>query len=153
MLLETLILTAAKVAKVSGPLLLAICVQESNLNPHALLPVDGKTPTYGICQIKLETAEMIGYKGDAKTLMLPAENAKWAAEYLKYQLERYDGDECKAVAAYNAGSYNESKKVPGKPRNLKYVKGVQDKLAEEHKPMLACEAKLVSEIATNDGKP
>jgi soluble lytic murein transglycosylase-like protein len=136
MYLETLILSAAKLAKVSGPLLLAICVQESNLNPHAHLPVDGKTPTYGICQIKLETAGMIGFNGDAKELMKPEVNALWAGKYLKY---RYDGDSCKAVAAYNAGTYNESKKVPGKPRNLKYVKNVQGKLEDRNKIMLVCD--------------
>lgn len=150
--LETLILTAAKLAKVSGPLLLAICVQESNLNPHAHLPVDGKTPTYGICQIKLETAEMIGFDGDSKEIMKPEVNALWAGKYLKYQLDRYDDNACKAVAAYNAGSYNESKKVPGKPRNLKYVINVQKKLAEKNKDMIVCENTPISGVAQNGAK-
>lgn len=132
-----IILAAAKAAKVSGSLLLAICMHESNLK-NVEVPHDGGSPSYGICQVKLGTAQMLGYEGTGKGLMDPATNAKWAAAYVKYQKERYDGDWCKAVAAYNAGTYNESKVLPGYPRNLKYVRRVQKKLEEDLQDKLLC---------------
>lgn len=134
----TLILIAAKKAGVSGALLLAICTHESGLN-NVLVPHDGGSPTYGVCQVKYDTAKMMGFTGKPKDLMTPAVNVKWAAKYLKTQHARYDGDWCKTVAAYNAGRYNESKKVPGKPRNLKYVRNVQRKLAEDLQNKLSCD--------------
>ena len=134
----SMIVLAAKKAKVSGALLLAICTHESGLT-NTLVPHDGGSPTYGVCQVKYDTAKMLGFTGKPKDLMTPEINIKWAAQYLKYQHERYDGDWCKTVAAYNAGTYNESKKAPGKPRNLKYVRNVQRKLAESLQDKLSCD--------------
>lgn len=133
----TIILAAAKKAQVTGALLLAICTHESGLK-NVLVPHDGGTPTYGICQVKLGTAKMMGYTGTAKGLMEPKTNAKWAAEYLKYQKSRYAGDWVKSVAAYNSGTYFESKKVPGCPTNLKYIGYVKAKLDEELQHRLSC---------------
>lgn len=137
MTFESIILAAAKAAKVSGALLLAICTHESGLN-NITVPHDGGTPSYGICQVKYDTAKMLGFSGKEKDLMLPKVNAKWAASYLKYQETRYDGDWCKIAAAYNAGTYNESKKKPGCPRNLTYVRNVQSKLHEDLQSNMEC---------------
>lgn len=136
--LELLILSYAKLFKVSGPLLLAICMHETGLK-NVKVPHDGGSPTFGVCQVKYDTAKMLGYTGKAEGLMVPKENVKWAAKYLKYQLDRYDNDHCKSVAAYNAGTYFESKSAPGKPTNLKYVKKVQNKLDEDLKRSLSCD--------------
>ena len=119
-----IILAAAKAAKTSGLILLAICTHESKLT-NVTVPNDKGTPTYGICQVKYATAQMLGYQGEAEGLLNPKENAKWAANYLRYQQVRY-GDWCRAVAAYNAGRYNESKVMPGYPRNIKYVNKVKN---------------------------
>lgn len=135
----TIILAAAKAAKVSGALLLAICTHESNLK-NVEVPHDGGSPSYGICQIKFGTAQMLGYEGSAKGLMNPATNAKWAAQYLRYQNERYEGSWCRVTAAYNAGRYNESQILPGYPRNLKYVRKVQAKLEAHLQHKLSCTA-------------
>lgn len=143
----SMIALAAKKAGVSGALLLAICTHESGLK-NTLVPHDGGSPTYGVCQVKYETAKMLGFDGKAKDLMTPEINIKWAAEYLKYQNQRYNGDWCKVVAAYNAGTYNESKVVPGKPRNLKYVRNVQRKLAEDLQSKLSCD--IVEQEAKNE---
>lgn len=138
MTFEAIILAAAKAAKVSGALLLAICTHESGLN-NVMVPHDNGSPSYGICQIKYDTANLMGFKGKEKDLMIPKVNAKWAAVYLKYQEERYDGNWCKIAAAYNAGKYNESKKKPGCPRNLAYVRNVQKKLDEDLQSKMACD--------------
>ena len=132
-----IILSAAKAAKVSGALLLAICTHETNLTT-IVVQNDGNSPSYGICQIKYATAQMVGFKGKARELIDPNANAKWAARYLSYQLKRYSGDYCKATAAYNAGTYNPSKKLLGKPRNFRYVKKVTLHLENDYKELLAC---------------
>ena len=133
----TIILAAAKKIGMSGSLLLAICTHESGLK-NVLVPHDGGSPSYGICQIKYETAKMVGFTGKAKELMDPKINAQWAAAYLKFQKSRYNGDWMKSTAAYNSGTYNESKKVPGCPRNLKYIRRVQKNLDEKLQDRLNC---------------
>lgn len=133
----TIILLAAKAVKVPGALLLAICIHETGLK-NALVPHDGGTPTFGICQVKKDTAVFLGFKGTAKELMNPETNALYAAKYLHYQLDRYDGSWSKSVSAYNAGSYVESEIIPGCPRNLRYVRSVQKKLDEPFRERIFC---------------
>lgn len=144
MTFSSIILYAAKSVGVSGSLLLAICTFESKL-VNTISPHDNGSPSYGICQIKESTARMLGFNGQREDLMNPSINAKYAALYLKKQLERYDGDLCMATAAYNAGTYNPSKIVPGKPKNLKYVKGVTLHLDDQYKDMLICGPRKVEE--------
>lgn len=142
-----IILTAAKAAKVSGALLLAICMNESNLK-NIQVPHDGGSTSFGICQIKKGTAEMLGYTGNDKGLMDPKVNAYWAAQYLKYQQKRYNQNLCMAVSAYNAGRYNESAILPGYPRNLKYVRRVQKNMEPHLQYKLSCATnKKLGELA------
>ena len=131
----TILIAAAKKAGIAPALLVAVCHTETNLrNVHNM--DDNGSPSYGVCQVKQETAQWMGkfYKDNKmsslteKELMTPAKNAEVAAKYLKYQLDRYDNNWCAAIAAYNAGSAVESKIVPGKPRNYKYVKKVKSKI-------------------------
>lgn len=134
-----IILNAAKAAKVAGALLLAICTQESNLT-NAYVLHDGGSPSIGVCQLKYDTAKMLGFKGSAIQLMDVKTNAHYAAKYLAYQQTRYGNDWHKLAASYNAGSYNPSNKVKGCPRNLAYVKAVKDKLDDLYHPLMACGA-------------
>ena len=134
-----LILSIAKTVGVPGYLLLAICTTESRLI-NVMTPNDGGSATLGICQIKVGTAHMFGFKGEPKDLMVPKTNIRYAAKYLKYQLERYDNDLCKAIAAYNSGSYNPSTKVIGRPRNLKYIKRVAINLGIDYREI--CQEKV-----------
>ena len=141
---STLILSIAKALGVPGVLLLAICTHESGLKNVKVLDDNG-SPTYGVCQIKISTAKMVGFQGKSEDLMIPNTNIVYSAKYLKYQLERYDGNWCMATAAYNAGTYNPSEKVPGKPRNLKYVKGIKLLLGNNHKDFLICGPRKIEE--------
>lgn len=86
-------------------LLPAICFVESSHRVDAIHHDDGGGDSLGICQVKLETAKMLGFKGSKQALMRPEVNIKYAALYLKKQISRYHGDTRKAVAAYNAGVY------------------------------------------------
>lgn len=131
------LVVGAKKAGVSAAVLLAICSVESNLqntNHHN----DGGSTSYGICQVKKNSAVQVGFLGKDKDLEDPETNAFWAAKYLKYQLDRYDGNKCKAVSAYNAGSFHESSLRPGYPKNLRYVRKIQNKLPENLRYQLKC---------------
>ena len=140
----TIILAAAKTAGVSGSLLLAICTHESGLK-NTLVQNDKGSPTFGICQIKAPAAAQVGFIGNPLALMVPEVNAKYAARYLRYQLNRYDQDSCMAVAAYNMGSYRESKKHPGQPTNISYIAEVATKSNENLFGAFNCRNNQVAE--------
>jgi len=125
------ILTTMAIAlKISTPgLLPSICWVESNYR-NVINEFDGGSPSYGICQIKLNTAnwmkeyhKITGPVLDETDLMEPKINTLYAGLYIKYQLNRYNGDiEC-AISAYNAGRC-----IKG---NKKYVKKVLKRLNEK----------------------
>lgn len=85
-------------------LLESICYIESHHNPAAIHHDDGNGDSLGICQIKLNTSRMMGFKGTVKQLMIPEVNIYYAAAYLKHQIDRYHGDVKKSLVAYNMGS-------------------------------------------------
>ena len=93
---------AGVLAGVNPNLLSAVCFVESGHKPSAYVAMDGQSPSYGLCQIKLATARQVGFEGSTRDLMHPATNALYAAKYLRWQYERY-GSWDKAVSAYNAG--------------------------------------------------
>lgn len=133
-----IIYAAAKVAKVSGALLYAICQYESRDFTVDFTEYDNGSPSYSVCQIKEDTARMMGFKGKAEKLRDARVGVKYAALYLARQQDQYGDDWCKLVAAYNAGTYYESKRSPGYPRNLVYVRRVQKNLDEKLKNRLSC---------------
>lgn len=135
---SAIIMAAAKIVGVPGHLLLAICTHESNLI-NILVPHDNGSPSYGLCQIKANTAKMLGFHGLPIGLMDPQINAKYAALYLKMQLNRYDGDWIKATSAYNSGTYIESKKYSGIPINFKYLNKIKKFLSKEYVYLLDIE--------------
>lgn len=85
-------------------LLASLCYVESTHNINAIHHHDGDGDSLGVCQVKLKTARWMGFDGSARELMDPSINAYYAAKYLAYQIERYDGDIQKALVAYNMGS-------------------------------------------------
>lgn len=84
-------------------LLSSLCYVESKHNIHAIHKDDGGANSLGICQIKLQTARGMGFRGTEKQLMNPATNIKYAAKYLKHNIRRYHGSINKAVISYNLG--------------------------------------------------
>jgi soluble lytic murein transglycosylase-like protein len=146
----TLITAAAKAAKVSAILLFAICQHESRNFTLDYSQYDNGSPSYSVCQVKEDTARMLGFHGKAIDLRNAKVGIKYAALYLKYQQDRYgENDWCILAAAYNAGSYNESKKVPGKPMNLKYVRLVQRNLDKNLRDKMSCDKFVASEADAN----
>lgn len=117
--------TVTQTYNLPSGLISSICYVESKHDPAAISYHDGNGDSIGLCQIKLKTAELVGYKGDVSTLHhSPAVNAHYAGKYLRHLLDRYHNDPVKAIAAYNAGSYRVSK--DGLPKNRKYVKKVMN---------------------------
>jgi soluble lytic murein transglycosylase-like protein len=93
---------------VSPKLLKAVCWVETRHNPLAFRPKDGRSASYGVCQVKMRTALHVGLYVSGAALQRPEVNITVAALYLRHQLRRYKGNMKKAISAYNAGSYKES---------------------------------------------
>ncbi len=91
---------AAKVAELSqrfdlSPSLIeALVWQESRWRPTAVSPVGAR----GLAQLMPGTARDLGVDPND-----PFQNLEGGARYLREQLDRFDGDLEKALAAYNAG--------------------------------------------------
>ncbi len=133
-----IITAAAKAAKVSAVLLYAICAHESRDFTLDFALYDNGSPSYGVCEIKSDTARMLGWnRKDEMELRNPYVNIPLAAEYLAYQQKRYGDDWVQLVSSYNAGSYVEGK-VKGCPRNLKYLNLVKEKLDKSLQYKLDC---------------
>ena len=114
-------------------LLKAICSVESDFREHVVVYNDGGKGDngYGLCQIQYGTAIHMGMHHDSRcqnrvsrycSLLRAEVNLKYAARYLSYQLERYQGDIHKVISAYNAGTAITT--------NKQYVKKVLKRLKE-----------------------
>ena len=91
---------SAKVAELaarfdlSPALIEALVWQESRWRPNAISPAGAR----GLAQLMPGTARDLGVNPDD-----PFANLEGGARYLREQLDRFDGDIEKALAAYNAG--------------------------------------------------
>lgn len=92
-----IISTEAKKAGLDPALLVALMRQESAFNPLAVSSAGAR----GLGQIMPDTADWCGMAWDA--MFNPASNAACSAKYLKMLLDRYDGNQQAALAAYYAG--------------------------------------------------
>lgn len=117
--MTTAILLAALIVGIDPELLSAVCYVESGHKVDAYVHNDGGSPSYGQCQIKMDTAKDMGFNGTKAQLMSPGTNALYAAKYLRYQHKRY-GLWSSAVISFNAGRViknqrylNKVKKVMG----------------------------------------
>lgn len=112
-----------KEAKKNGvrPELVAAVVQaESRFKPTAR----SGAGAIGLMQLVPRTGKWMG----AKDLTNPAQNVAAGAKYLKYLNERFDGNETKVIAAYNAGEGNVKRfgGVPPFKETRKYVVKVRN---------------------------
>lgn len=113
------LMTASASFYLPDNLLESVCFVESSNRPHAIHKDDGSQDSVGLCQLHLSTARQMGFKGSAKSLLRADVNAFYAAKYLSYQINRYNGSIHKAISAYNAGTYRENSR--GIARNQAYV--------------------------------
>ena len=144
-------------------LLRAICHTESNLKKYAYNHGDASATdhAFGICQVLYSTAKGLGLKDPNCTkdfrkipeaertykickLFGPRTNISYAAKFLKILIDRYNGNEFEAIAAYNMGRYTVCKDgwlyykekkfkrcIIGGPANFYYIKKVEDSLNQK----------------------
>jgi soluble lytic murein transglycosylase len=87
-------------------LIAAIIYEESRFRPQT-----SPAGAEGLMQITPETADFIARNSGATTFVLddlgtPQINISYGSFYLRYLIDRYNGDERLAIAAYNAGATN-----------------------------------------------
>ncbi len=105
-------------------LMLSIAWVESSYRASLPPSLDGATPSYGVFQVKLETALWLDEVYKHKRLATPERlsntyiNSFYAAKYIKLLLKRYNGNVEMAIDAYNKGHVVSTKST--------YVKRVQE---------------------------
>ena len=99
----------------------AVIEAESNYQASARSQVGAR----GLMQVMPATARDLGVKS-ARLLFDPQENLEAGVKYLKFLLERFDGDLTNAIAAYNAGpgAVQKYEGIPPFPETENYVKRV-----------------------------
>lgn len=114
----SLIKAAAIHFAIAPSLLFGVCYTESHLR-NTINVVDGKSASYGVCQLKGSTAASLTGSSVSPSQLLNIEfNLSLAAQYLRYQIARYPNDPNCVIAAYNAGSCI---KINGQLINENYV--------------------------------
>jgi soluble lytic murein transglycosylase-like protein len=119
--LSALFLSVSSLFSLPPGYLSALCFVESHHDHKAIHRQDGKSNSLGACQVKLATAQMLGFKGTEKELMKPEVNVYYAGAYLNRQIRRYD-DIPLAIAAYNSGTLRVD--AAGHIKNWIYVRKV-----------------------------
>ena len=131
----SIIYKEAKKNNIRPELVAAVVEAESRFKPTAR----SGAGAVGLMQLVPRTGKWMG----AKDLTNPQQNVAAGAKYLKYLSERFDGNETKIIAAYNAGEGNvkrfggvppfkETRKYVVKVRNYEqeYKNRVQNRIAD-----------------------
>lgn len=109
---------------ISVSLLQSLAWSESRFDPDAVSPAGA----IGLMQLMPETARALGV--DPRQ---PLQNIRGGAAYLRQQLDRFDGDLEKALAAYNAGPgwVEQHHGVPPFAETRRYVASNLERLASD----------------------
>jgi hypothetical protein len=116
----SIIYREAKKNDIRPELVAAVVQAESRFKPTAR----SGAGAVGLMQLVPKTGRWMG----ARDLTNPAQNIAAGAKYLKYLNERFDGNETKVIAAYNAGEGNVKRfgGVPPFKETRKYVSKVRN---------------------------
>ncbi len=116
----SIIYKEAKKNNVRPELVAAVVQAESRFKPHAR----SGAGAVGLMQLVPKTGRWMG----ARDLTNPAQNVAAGAKYLSYLSDRFDGNETKMIAAYNAGEGNVQRfnGVPPFRETRKYVAKVRN---------------------------
>ncbi|WP_298336703.1 lytic transglycosylase domain-containing protein [uncultured Erythrobacter sp.] len=112
----------------SPALLEAVVWQESRWREGAVSPAGAR----GLAQLMPGTARDLGVDPDD-----PMQNLEGGARYLRAQLDRFDGDLEKALAAYNAGPgrVERADGIPNIRETQHYVAAILGRLANHSRPI------------------
>ncbi len=123
-----LIEKTAKKHNLDPMLLASVAHAESRFNPLAISHANAR----GMLQLIPATAERFG----VKDVFDPEQNVNGGARYLRWLLDRYEGDTALALAAYNAGegAVDRYDGVPPYRETINYVSGILDNLLAEDLP-------------------
>ena len=105
---------------INPTLVLAISEIESSRNTKAIGKQDPRDIHYGLMQLKLGTARMLGFRGRPKSLFQAQTNLALGIKYLNQKLNQYHSIEA-AAAAYNAGAAYPCKKVHKECKGKRFV--------------------------------
>ncbi|MEM7781015.1 MAG: lytic transglycosylase domain-containing protein [Pseudomonadota bacterium] len=114
----------------SPSLLEAVVWQESRWRSNAVSPAGAR----GLAQLMPGTARDLGVDPDD-----PMENLEGGARYLREQLDRFDGDIEKALAAYNAGPGRviRADGIPNIRETKEYVAAIMGRLSDHSRVTLS----------------
>jgi soluble lytic murein transglycosylase len=103
---EDIIRQQAREKNLDPALIAAVIFQESKFEDRT-----SSAGALGMMQLLPDTAHFIAHKTGGvrfttEDLSTPQVNIAYGSWYLRYLIDRYDGDETLAVAAYNAGEHN-----------------------------------------------
>jgi soluble lytic murein transglycosylase-like protein len=119
---DDLVLLASRKYGVEADLIHAVIAAESSHNPNAV----SSKGAGGLMQLMPGTAEQYG----VSDVFSPEENIEGGTKYLRFLLDRYDGDTDLVLAAYNSGEGTVDRygDVPPYPETKAYVARVSSYL-------------------------
>lgn len=111
----------------SPSLIEALVWQESRWRENAVSPVGAR----GLAQLMPGTARYLGVNADD-----PFANLEGGARYLREQIDRFDGNLERALAAYNAGPGRVERAggIPNIRETKQYVAAIMGRLADHSRP-------------------
>jgi soluble lytic murein transglycosylase-like protein len=120
---DNLIIRAAQKYKMDKALIKAVIKAESNFNHHAVSPKGAR----GLMQLMPTTAAQL----QVKDSFHPEKNIEGGVRYLRYLLQRFNGNLSLALAAYNAGekAVTRYRGIPPYRETQNYVERVQSYIA------------------------
>jgi soluble lytic murein transglycosylase-like protein len=141
---RSIIVSKARKYGLDASLIEAVIRVESDFNPHA---VSGKG-ALGLMQLMPSTAEEMGVSDPLN----PEQNIEGGSRYLRYLLERFEGDLTLALAAYNAGptSVERYGSVPPIRETADYIKKIY-KLYRVRRPAPRPERTVIYRLVLTDG--
>jgi hypothetical protein len=145
--LDWIIFRAGEKAGVDPRFIHAVIKQESKYDPKAVSPVGAQ----GLMQMTPATAKRFGLKDPFDATA----NVEAGTKYLKWLLQRFDGDVSLALAGYNAGegSVDKYKGVPPFSETQNYVKKIVANYGKTYHPVLTPDDAKLAFHLTSEIRP